>query len=137
MVFELSFVFLVPFRRTRPFAAVAGLAFHNLTYLLMNIAFVSLQILYLVFVDWDAVAACESGGNWHINTGNGFYGGLQFSHSTWKAYGGGKYANNASGASRVEQISIAQKTLKSQGPGAWPVCGRRAGLTRANGGAAL
>jgi nucleoid-associated protein YgaU len=84
---------------------------------------------------WDRVANCESGGNWHINTGNGYYGGLQFSHSTWKAYGGGKYANNASGASRAEQITIAQKTLKSQGPGAWPVCGRRAGLTRANGGA--
>jgi nucleoid-associated protein YgaU len=84
---------------------------------------------------WDRVAQCESGGNWKINTGNGYYGGLQFSHSTWKAYGGGKYANNASGASKAEQITIAQKTLKSQGPGAWPVCGRKAGLTRANGGA--
>ncbi len=84
---------------------------------------------------WDRVASCESGGNWQINTGNGYYGGLQFSHSTWMAYGGGRYANNANGASKAEQITIAQKTLKSQGPGAWPVCGRRAGLTRANGGA--
>jgi nucleoid-associated protein YgaU len=84
---------------------------------------------------WDRVARCESGGNWHINTGNGYYGGLQFSHSTWRAYGGGRYAGNANRASRVEQITIAQKTLKGQGPGAWPVCGRRAGLTRANGGA--
>jgi nucleoid-associated protein YgaU len=84
---------------------------------------------------WNRVAQCESGGNWKINTGNGYYGGLQFSHSTWKAYGGGKYANNANGASRVEQITIARKTLKAQGPGAWPVCSRKAGLTRANGNA--
>jgi resuscitation-promoting factor RpfA len=84
---------------------------------------------------WNRVAQCESGGNWQINTGNGYYGGLQFSHSTWKAYGGGAYANNANGASRVEQITIARKTLRSQGPGAWPVCGRKAGLTRANGNA--
>jgi len=85
---------------------------------------------------WDRVAQCESGGNWSINTGNGYYGGLQFSHSTWRAYGGGAYANNANGASKAEQITIARKTLKSQGPNAWPVCGRKAGLTRANGGAA-
>jgi len=84
---------------------------------------------------WDRVATCESGGNWHINTGNGYYGGLQFSHSTWQAYGGGTYAYNANGASKSEQITIARKTLRSQGPGAWPVCGRKAGLTRANGGA--
>lgn len=82
---------------------------------------------------WDRVARCESGGNWKINTGNGYHGGLQFSHGTWIAYGGGKYARNANGASRVEQITIARKTLAKQGPGAWPVCGRKAGLTRSNG----
>lgn len=82
---------------------------------------------------WDRVAQCESGGNWSINTGNGFYGGLQFTRSTWLAYGGGKYASTANKATKAQQIAIAKKTLASQGPGAWPVCSRRAGLTRANG----
>jgi hypothetical protein len=85
---------------------------------------------------WDAVAACESGGNWAINTGNGFYGGLQFSASTWNAYGGTRFASRANLASKAAQIAIAQRVLASQGPGAWPTCGPRAGLTRANGGAA-
>lgn len=84
---------------------------------------------------WDRVAACESGGNWHINTGNGYYGGLQFSSSTWRGYGGGAYAARADLASKSQQIAIAQRTLASQGPGAWPVCSVRAGLTKANGGA--
>jgi hypothetical protein len=84
---------------------------------------------------WDRVAACESGGNWSINTGNGFYGGLQFSRSTWSGFGGGAYAAYAHQASKSEQIAVAQKVLKVQGPGAWPTCGARAGLTRANGGA--
>ncbi len=84
---------------------------------------------------WDEVAQCESGGDWSINTGNGYYGGLQFSNSTWKAYGGTAYAPRADLASREQQIAIAKKTLAGQGPGAWPVCGRRAGLTRSNGGA--
>jgi len=84
---------------------------------------------------WDAVAACESGGNWAINTGNGFYGGLQFTHSTWVGYGGGAFASNANLASRDQQITIAQKVLAGQGPGAWPVCSVKAGLTRASGGA--
>jgi nucleoid-associated protein YgaU len=83
---------------------------------------------------WDRVAACESGGNWHINTGNGFYGGLQFTKSTWLGYGGGAYAARADLASKSQQIAIAQRTLASQGPGAWPVCSVRAGLTRYNGG---
>lgn len=82
---------------------------------------------------WDRVAQCESGGNWSINTGNGFYGGLQFTRSTWLAYGGGKYAPTANKATKAQQIEIAKKTLRSQGPGAWPVCSKRAGLTRANG----
>ncbi|GAA4112492.1 hypothetical protein GCM10022415_07320 [Knoellia locipacati] len=84
---------------------------------------------------WDRVAACESGGNWSINTGNGYYGGLQFSYSTWKGYGGQRYANTANRASKGQQIEIAQKVLVAQGPGAWPVCSQRAGLTRANGAA--
>ncbi|WP_269779161.1 transglycosylase family protein [Propioniciclava soli] len=85
---------------------------------------------------WDAVAQCESGGRWNINTGNGYYGGLQFSSSTWRAYGGREFAPNAHQATREQQIVIAQRTLAGQGPGAWPTCGKRAGLTRANGGAA-
>jgi resuscitation-promoting factor RpfA len=78
-------------------------------------------------VNWDAVAQCESSGNWHINTGNGYYGGLQFSRSTWQAYGGGKYASTADKASRSEQIAVAEKVKSGQGIGAWPVCGKRAG----------
>ncbi|WP_243754332.1 transglycosylase family protein [Labedaea rhizosphaerae] len=74
--------------------------------------------------DWDAIAACESGGNWHANTGNGYYGGLQFSPGTWRANGGqGSPAN----ASREEQIRVARNVLAGQGIGAWPVCGRRGG----------
>ncbi|MFV0407460.1 MAG: transglycosylase family protein [Propioniciclava sp.] len=84
---------------------------------------------------WDRVAKCESGGNWKINTGNGYYGGLQFSSSTWKAFGGRKYARNAHQASKAEQIAIARRTLARQGPGAWPTCSRKAGLTKSNGGA--
>lgn len=79
---------------------------------------------------WDKVAACESSNNWHINTGNGFYGGLQFTESTWLAYGGGKYASRADLATKSQQITIAEKVLAAQGPGAWPVCSVRAGLTR-------
>jgi resuscitation-promoting factor RpfA len=85
---------------------------------------------------WDRVAQCESGGRWNISTGNGHHGGLQFTPSTWKAYGGGKYASSANQATREQQIEIAKKVLAGQGPGAWPHCGRKAGLTRANGGAA-
>ena len=84
---------------------------------------------------WDAVAKCESGGNWSINTGNGYYGGLQFSSSTWRAFGGTQYAPNAHQATKAQQIAVAQRTLAVQGPGAWPTCSRKAGLTKANGGA--
>ena len=86
---------------------------------------------------WNGVAACESGGNWSTNTGNGYYGGLQFSHSTWIAYGGGAYAPNANEASVSAQISVAQRVLAVQGPGAWPVCGRVAGLTSSSGGSPI
>jgi hypothetical protein len=75
--------------------------------------------------NWDGVAQCESGGNWHINTGNGYHGGLQFSAGTWRGYGGGSYASRADLASKGQQIAIAERVLAGQGIGAWPVCGRR------------
>ncbi|WP_067535105.1 transglycosylase family protein [Nocardia crassostreae] len=78
--------------------------------------------------DWDGVAQCESGGNWGINTGNGYYGGLQFSHGTWTANGGTGLASNAS---KEEQIRVAENVLATQGVGAWPHCGQylRAGVS--------
>lgn len=79
---------------------------------------------------WNKVAACESTNNWSINTGNGFYGGLQFTQSTWKAFGGTVYAPRADLATKSQQITVAEKVLDGQGPGAWPVCSQRAGLTR-------
>ncbi|MFC5665297.1 transglycosylase family protein [Kitasatospora misakiensis] len=86
---------------------------------------------------WDAVAQCESGGNWSINTGNGFYGGLQFTSGTWKAFGGTAYAPQANQASKAAQISVAEKVLASQGPGAWPVCSKKAGLSKGGAPAAV
>lgn len=77
---------------------------------------------------WDAIAQCESGGNWAINTGNGYYGGLQFSASTWAAYGGTAYAPTASQATREQQIAIAEKVQAAQGWGAWPACTAKLGL---------
>ncbi|QKW22222.1 LysM peptidoglycan-binding domain-containing protein [Kitasatospora sp. NA04385] len=79
---------------------------------------------------WDKVAMCESTGNWSINTGNGFYGGLQFTSSTWAAFGGTAYAPQANLATKAQQIAVAEKVLASQGPGAWPVCSVQAGLTK-------
>jgi len=73
-------------------------------------------------VHWDAVAQCESGGNWGIATGNGYYGGLQFTLGTWQANGG---SGSPAGASRAEQIRVAENVVRTQGIGAWPVCGRR------------
>jgi uncharacterized protein YabE (DUF348 family) len=73
---------------------------------------------------WDAIAACESSGNWAINTGNGYFGGLQFDQNTWERHGGLRYAARADLASREEQIAIAEVTRARQGWGAWPVCGR-------------
>lgn len=75
-------------------------------------------------INWDAIAQCESGGNWAINTGNGYYGGLQFTLSTWRANGGTGMPQNAP---RDEQIRVAENVLRTQGIGAWPVCGKRAG----------
>jgi hypothetical protein len=73
-------------------------------------------------VNWDAIAQCESGGNWSISTGNGYAGGLQFTPSTWRANGG---SGSPAHASREEQIRVAENVLRTQGIGAWPVCGRR------------
>jgi hypothetical protein len=73
-------------------------------------------------VNWDAIAGCESGGNWGISTGNGYAGGLQFTPSTWRSNGG---SGSPNGASREEQIRVAENVLHSQGIRAWPVCGRR------------
>jgi hypothetical protein len=70
---------------------------------------------------WDAVAQCESGGNWATNTGNGYYGGLQFTQATWRAAGGLKYAPRADLATRQQQIAIASTLARTN----WPVCGRR------------
>nr|WP_179429958.1 transglycosylase family protein [Spelaeicoccus albus] len=75
---------------------------------------------------WDRIAQCESGGNWSINTGNGYYGGLQFNLNTWKAYGGQGLPSNAS---KSQQIAIAEKVQAAQGWGAWPVCSQKAGAS--------
>ncbi|MEU6175717.1 transglycosylase family protein [Streptantibioticus parmotrematis] len=77
---------------------------------------------------WDAVAQCESGGNWSINTGNGYYGGLQFSQSSWDAAGGQQYASRADLATKDQQIAVAEKLLALQGPGAWS-CASAGNLT--------
>jgi resuscitation-promoting factor RpfA len=74
---------------------------------------------------WDKLAQCESTGNWSINTGNGFSGGLQFTPSTWRAFGGKGMAHHAS---REEQIVVAERVLAKQGWGAWPACSRKLGL---------
>jgi murein DD-endopeptidase MepM/ murein hydrolase activator NlpD len=79
---------------------------------------------------WEKVAACESTNNWRINTGNGYYGGLQFSQATWEAYGGRQYAPRADLATKSQQIAVAERVLEGQGPRAWPSCSERAGLTR-------
>jgi hypothetical protein len=76
-------------------------------------------------VNWAAIAACESGGNWAASTGNGFYGGLQFTEQTWLGYGGGQYASSANLATAAQQIAVAQNVLAGQGIGAWSVCGAR------------
>jgi len=78
---------------------------------------------------WDRVAQCESSGNWNISTGNGFFGGLQFTSSTWRAFGGAQFAGSANQATREQQIIVAERVLAGQGWGAWPVCSRKAGAT--------
>ncbi|MFF4955188.1 transglycosylase family protein [Streptomyces chattanoogensis] len=78
---------------------------------------------------WGCVAKCESGGNWRANTGNGYYGGLQFGQRTWRHHGGLLYAPRADLATRDEQIAVAERVLATQGWGAWPTCSRRYGLS--------
>jgi nucleoid-associated protein YgaU len=78
-------------------------------------------------VNWDAIAQCESSGNWAANTGNGFFGGLQFTQSTWKAFGG---SGTPQHASRDQQIAVAERVLDGQGIGAWPVCGKHGGSAK-------
>ncbi|MER5311717.1 transglycosylase family protein [Streptomyces sp. NPDC002773] len=78
---------------------------------------------------WGCIAECESSGDWHINTGNGFYGGLQFWHPTWVEHGGLKYAPRADLATRPQQITVAEEVLRTQGWKAWPVCSERYGLS--------
>jgi nucleoid-associated protein YgaU len=77
---------------------------------------------------WDKLAQCESGGRWNINTGNGFYGGLQFTPSTWRGFGGKEFAAMAHQASREEQIVVAERVLAKQGWNAWPACSRKLGI---------
>lgn len=77
---------------------------------------------------WDRLAQCESSGNWRASTGNGYYGGLQFSRRTWTGHGGGAYASTANHATRVQQIAIAEKVLRAQGWKAWPACSRKIGV---------
>lgn len=78
--------------------------------------------------DWNRVAECESGQRWHLDTGNGYYGGLQFSDSTWDGFGGEEYASTADDASREQQIVIAERVLDEQGWDAWPTCSEEAGV---------
>ncbi|WP_216895139.1 transglycosylase family protein, partial [Nocardia alni] len=78
--------------------------------------------------DWDSLAQCESGGNWAIDTGNGFHGGLQFTPSTWRSFGGDEYASSPENASRDQQIAVGEKVLATQGWGAWPSCSHHLGL---------
>jgi peptidoglycan hydrolase-like protein with peptidoglycan-binding domain len=85
---------------------------------------------------WQRLAQCESSGNWHINSGNGFYGGLQFTQGTWEGYGGTQYAPRADLASEGQQIAIAQNVLAGQGWGAWPACSDALGLSGGGGQAA-
>ncbi|HEX4558581.1 MAG TPA: transglycosylase family protein, partial [Mycobacterium sp.] len=73
--------------------------------------------------EWDQVARCESSGNWAINTGNGYQGGLQFAPGTWSDFGGDQYAPAAHLATKEQQIAVAERVLAHQGRGAWPVCG--------------
>src|SRR3954449_10454389 len=77
---------------------------------------------------WDRLARCESGGRWHINTGNGYYGGLQISAGTWRAYGGRRFARLPSRASKLQQIQVGERIKRGQGWRAWPSCSSRLGL---------
>jgi hypothetical protein len=81
---------------------------------------------------WDRLASCESGGNWGINTGNGYYGGVQFDVGTWRSNGGGAFASRPDLAGKSEQITVAERVLDARGWGPWPACSRRLGLSSAD-----
>ena len=107
---------------TKTRAAVSGLAVAALT--AAGVGLAAAPASAASAETWDAIAQCESSGNWSINTGNGYYGGLQFSASTWAGHGGTAYAPRADLATREEQIAVGEAVLASQGKGAWPTCGR-------------
>ncbi|THG29347.1 transglycosylase family protein [Naasia lichenicola] len=109
-------------------AAAGGLALVALT--AAGLAFTAAPANAASLDTWDAIADCESSGNWQIDTGNGYYGGLQFSPSTWAAYGG---SGSASDASKEQQIAVAERVLASQGWGAWPSCSAQLGLSGTSG----
>ena len=79
-------------------------------------------------VNWDAIAQCESSGNWAANTGNGYYGGLQFSLATWQGYGGAEFAAYPHEATREEQITVAERLRAARGYQPWPACRAKLGL---------
>jgi resuscitation-promoting factor RpfA len=105
-------------RRTAVGAALAGLVIG---------APIALATPAQAAPNWDALAQCESGGRWNINTGNGYYGGVQFAAGTWRGYGGTQFAPRADLATREQQIIVAERVLAGQGPGAWPACSRKTG----------
>ncbi|MCB0923712.1 MAG: transglycosylase family protein, partial [Mycobacterium sp.] len=113
-------------RHNKPSTSSAGVAKIAVTGAIIGSGSVALAAQAQAAPDseWDVVARCESSGNWAINTGNGYHGGLQFSPSTWLGYGGAQFAPAAYLATREEQIAIAEKVLAGQGKGAWPTCGR-------------
>jgi resuscitation-promoting factor RpfC len=88
----------------------------------LDVAVSPLATAHADSVNWDAIAECESGGDWSINTGNGYYGGLQFKQTTWTSHGG---VGHPAAASRSEQIRVAERVLRSQGIKAWPTCGAK------------
>lgn len=115
------------------------LARHSARALAVGVAAVMIGALGLVApahaasdATWNRLAQCESGGNWHINTGNGYYGGVQFSLGSWRAVGGHRYAPRPDLASRTQQVRAAERLLDIQGWGAWPACSRKLGLTAAH-----
>lgn len=113
-------------RHSKPSTSSAGVAKLAITGAIIGSGSVALAAQAQAAPDseWDVVARCESSGNWAINTGNGYHGGLQFSPSTWLGYGGGQFASAAYMATRDQQIAVAEKVLAGQGKGAWPTCGR-------------
>lgn len=112
--------------RARKFIAMAAFtgAFFVALLAITGISGMSAGTAHADSVNWDAIAQCESGGNWAINTGNGHYGGLQFKPATWAANGG---VGNPAQATREQQIRVAENVLAKQGIGAWPSCGKKAG----------